>query len=161
MYRPIDLSAYKRIETPFDGTASFRDQSDPLKQFRSVENAYSRFQDMLQQAQAKRTQLNNQVAALNDQLKNAQNDAEVQKLNGSLATAQTSLKDLDGIIDGANHQVQLLHVLNENRMNSEAVAADQISRERNRTTSQMASQAEANASQNSSSKSQGDLPPGF
>jgi len=101
MYRPIDLNAYKRIETPFEGTASFRDETDPLKQFRSVENAYSNFQDMLQQAQSKRKELNTQIAALNDQLKNAQDDAEVQKLHGSLTTAQTSLKDLDGIMDRA------------------------------------------------------------
>jgi len=161
MYRPIDLSAYKRIETPFEGTASFRDEADPLKQFRAVDNAYTKFQDMLQQAQAKRKELNAQIAKLNDQLKNAQDDAEVQKLNGSLSTAQSSLKDLDGIIDGANHQVQLLHVLNENREATEAIAAEEISRARNRESAQMASDAEANGSKSGSSQSQGDLPPGF
>ena len=158
MYRPIDLNAYKRLETPFEGTASFRDEQDPLKQFRAVENAYSNFQEMLQQAQSKRRELNIQIAALNDQLKGAQNDAEVQKLQGSLTTAQTSLKDLDGIMDGAEHQVKLLHMLNENRAASEAIAAEDISRARNRESAKMGSDAEASAAK---SGSQSDMPPGF
>jgi hypothetical protein len=158
MYRPIDLNAYKRIETPFEGTASFRDEEDPLKQFRAVENAYSNFQEMLQQAQTKRKELNIQIAALNDQLKSAQDDAEVQKLQGSLTTAQTSLKDLDGIMDGAEHQVRLLHMLNENRAATEAIAAEEISRARNRESAKMGSDAEASAAKTSS---QSDMPPGF
>ena len=158
MYRPIDLNAYKRIETPFEGTASFRDEEDPLKQFRAVENAYSNLQEMLQQAQSKRRELNIQIAALNDQLKGAQDDAEVQKLQGSLTTAQTSLKDLDGITDGAEHQVKLLHMLNENRAASEAIAAAEISRARNRESAKMGSDAEASAAK---SGSQSDMPPGF
>jgi hypothetical protein len=158
MYRPIDLNAYKRLETPFEGTASFRDEEDPLKQFRAVENAYSNFQEMLQQAQSKRRELNIQIAVLNDQLKGAQDDAEVQKLQGSLTTAQTSLKDLDGIMDGAEHQVRLLHMLNENRAASEAIAAEEISRARNRESAKMGSDAEASAAK---SASQSDMPPGF
>lgn len=158
MYRPIDLNAYKRIETPFEGTASFRDEEDPLKQFRAVENAYSNFQEMLQQAQTKRKELNIQIAALNDQLKSAQDDAEVQKLQGSLTTAQTSLKDLDGIMNGAEHQVRLLHMLNENRAATEAIAAEEISRARNRETAKMGADAEASAAK---SGSQSDMPPGF
>lgn len=158
MYRPIDLNAYKRIETPFEGTASFRDEEDPLKQFRAVENAYSNFQEMLQQAQTKRKELNIQIAALNDQLKSAQDDAEVQKLQGSLITAQTSLKDLDGIMNGAEHQVRLLHMLNENRAASEAIAAEDISRARNRESAKMGSDAEASAAK---SGSPSDMPPGF
>ena len=158
MYRPIDLNAYKRIETPFEGTASFRDEEDPLKQFRAVENAYSNFQEMLQQAQTKRKELNIQIAALNDQLKSAQDDAEVQKLQGSLTTAQTSLKDLDGIMDGAEHQVRLLHMLNENRAATEAIAAEEISRARNRETAKMGADAEASAAK---SGSPSDMPPGF
>ena len=158
MYRPIDLNAYKRLETPFERTASFPAEEDPLKQFRAVENAYSNFQDMLQQAQSKRRELNIQIAALNDQLKGAQDDAEVQKLQGSLTTAQTSLKDLDGIMDGAEHQVKLLHMLNENRAASEAIAAEDISRARNRESAKMGSDAEASAAK---SGSQSDMPPGF
>ena len=159
MYRPIDLNAYKRLETPFEGTASFRDEEDPLKQFRAVENAYSNFQEMLQQAQSKRRELNIQIAALNDQLKGAQDDAEVQKLQGSLTTAQTSLKDLDGIMDGAEHQVKLLHMLNENRAASEAIAAEDISRARNRESAKMGSDAEASAAKSGSQSDM--LPPGF
>ena len=161
MYRPIDLNAYKQIETPFEGTASFRDETDPLKQFRSVENAYSNFQDMLQQAQSKRKELNTQIAALNDQLKNAQDDAEVQKLHGSLTTAQTSLKDLDGIMDGAEHQVKLLHMLNENREATEAIAAEEISRARNRESAKMGSDAEASAAKSGSQNGGNSWPPGF
>jgi polyhydroxyalkanoate synthesis regulator phasin len=161
MYRPIDMNAYKRIETPFEGTASFRDEGDPLKQFRAVENAYSNFQDMLKQAQSKRKELNIKIAALNDQLKNAQDDAEVQKLQGSLTTAQTSLKDLDGIMDGAEHQVKLLHMLNENRAATEAIAAEEISRARNRESAQMGADAESSATKSGSQGNEGSLPPGF
>jgi hypothetical protein len=116
---------------------------------------------MLQQAQSKRKELNTQVAVLNDQLKNAQDDAEVQKLQGSLTTAQSSLKDLDGIMDGAEHQVKLLHMLNENRAATEAIAAEEISRARNRESAQVGSDAEAAAAKSGSQSNGGSWPPGF
>jgi chromosome segregation ATPase len=125
-----------------EGVASFRDPGDPLKRFRAVENAYSRFEVLLLQARSKRQTLKSQISRLNMQLKNAQDDAEVQKLAGSLQAAQTALIDLDDMVDTAHQQMESLQVLNENRKEQEEVAADE-SRERNRELARLAAEAEA------------------
>ena len=99
------MSAWSNVSgdtlASFEGIASFRDSSDPLKRFRAVENAYSRLEILIGRAQNKRRVLNLQIARLNSQLKNARDDAEVQKLVGSLATAQTALDDIDYVSESA------------------------------------------------------------
>ena len=147
LFQPIDMSAWSDVSSwtlaPFEGTASFRDSNDPLKRFRALENAYSRLEILIGQAQNRRRTLNLQVARLNSQLKNARDDAEVQKLVGSLATAQTALDDIDYVSDSAHRQVEMLHVLNQNRQAQEEVAAEEISRKRNRELARLAAEAEA------------------
>jgi hypothetical protein len=144
MFEPIDVEGWKtNVDVSFEGRASFRDTYDPLKSFRAVENAYTQFQSVLTQAQAKRKTLNSEISRLNTQLKNAQDDAEVQKLNGSLQTAQSALEDLDALVDTSHHQVGLLQVLNQNREQAEETAEDEISRERNRATARAAAEAES------------------
>lgn len=159
LFQPINLNGWKNLGTTFDGVASFRDPNDPLKQYRAVENAYSRFQELLLQAQSKRATLKGQIAQLNDQLKGAQTDAEVQKLVGSLATAQTALGDLDSMVETAHGQVESLHLLNENREKEEEVAAEEISRQRNQESARLAAQAEADLPDLTLPND--DLPPGF
>ena len=143
----------------FEGVASFRDPRDPLRGFRAVENAYSRFELLLLQARSKRQTLKSQIARLNMQLKNAKDDAEVQKLSGSLEVARTALIDLDDMVDTAHQQMESLQVLNENRREQEEVAADEISREHNRELARFAAEAEAELPDFNESNS--DLPPGF
>jgi len=161
LFKPINLDSWKRLDEigSFEGIASFRDRSDPLKRFRAVDNAFSRFETLLGRAQNKRKVLNRQIARLTTQLKNAQDDAEVQKLVGSLSAAQTALDDLDGMVDTAHGQVDLLHTLNQNRKEAEEVAAEEISRDRNRELARMAAQAEADLPD--FTQDNADLPPGF
>ncbi|MDD5198385.1 MAG: hypothetical protein PHC88_01155 [Terrimicrobiaceae bacterium] len=159
LFQPINLSSWKDLGTSFQGVASFRDPSDPLKQYRAVENAYSRFQELLLQAQSKRETLKGQIAQLNTQLKGAKDDAEVQKLVGSLATAQTALGDVDSMVETAHSQVESLHTLNQNRKDEEEVAAEDISRERNQESAKLAAQAEADMPDLNLPND--DLPPGF
>jgi len=163
LFEPINLDSWKNLSSDttrsFDGIASFRDPSDPLKRFRAVDNAFSRFETLLGRAQNKRKVLNRQIAKLNTQLKNAQDDAEVQKLVGSLATAQTALNDLDDMVDTARGQVGLLHTLNQNRKEAEEVASEEISRNRNRELAKMAAEAEADLPDFTEDNT--DLPPGF
>lgn len=165
LFEPIHLDSWKNLSTDtarsFEGIASFRDPGDPLKRFRAVDNAFSRFEILLGRAQNKRKVLNRQIAKLNTQLKGAQDDAEVQKLVGSLATAQTSLDDLDSMVDTARGQVELLHTLNQNRKEAEEVAAEEISRERNRELARMAAEAEAELELPDLNAPNNDLPPGF
>ena len=146
LFQPIDLRGWTNLSNDarrtFDGISSFRDQSDPLRQYRAVSNAYSRFEALMGRAQNKRRLLNQQVAKLNTQLKGAKNDAEVQKLAGSLAAAQTALADLDYVSESAGRQVEMLHVLNQNRVMEEEAAADEISRELNRQSALKAIEAE-------------------
>jgi hypothetical protein len=159
LFKPIDLTAYKNLGSSFEGVASFRDSSDPLKQYRAMENAYSRFQELLLQAQSKRVTLKGQIAQLNTQLKGAQSDAEVQKLVGSLSTAQTALGDLDSMVETAHSQVESLHSLNQNRKEEEEVAAEEISRQRNQDSAKLAAQAESELPDLTMPNN--DLPPGF
>lgn len=165
LFQPIDLDSWKGMaldsSRSFDGMGSFRDSSDPLRRFRAVENAFSRFEVLLGRVQNKRKVLNRQIARLNTQLKGAQDDAEVQKLAGSLATAQTALDDLDSMVATARGQVELLHTLNTNRSQAEEVAAEEISRERNRELARMAAEAEAELQLPDFSAPNDDLPPGF
>jgi hypothetical protein len=165
LFKPINLDSWKNLGTDttrsFDGIASFRDPSDPLKRFRAVDNAFSRFENLLGRAQNKRMVLNRQIARLNTQLKNAQDDAEVQKLVGSLAAAQTALNDLDDMVDTARGQVGLLHTLNQNRKEAEEVASEEISRDRNRELAKLAAQADAEVDLPDFSTPNEDLPPGF
>lgn len=165
LFNPINLDSWKNLGADttrsFDGIASFRDPGDPLKRFRAVDNAFSRFETLLGRAQNKRKVLNRQIARLNTQLKNAQDDAEVQKLVGSLATAQTALNDLDDMVDTAHGQVGLLHTLNQNRKEAEEVASEEISRDRNRELAKLAAQADAEVDLPDFSAPNEDLPPGF
>lgn len=161
LFQPINLDGWKNLSDSFDGIAAFRDRSDPLKQYRAVENAYSRFQELLLQAQSKRATLKSQIAELNTQLKGAQTDAEVQKLVGSLATAQAALGDLDDMVQTAHVQVESLHMLNQNREKEEEVAVDEISRQRNQDLSRLAAQAEAEAPLPDFTTPNEDVPPGF
>jgi len=158
LFKPIKVSDWtSRSLASFDGISSFRDPSDPLKQYRAVENAYSRFESTLTQVVAKRKVLNEQVAKLNEQLKEAKDDAEVQKVTGSLQTAQTALNGLDSMVASARSQVQLVHLLNQNRKAQEEVAAEEISRQRNRESARTSAEAEA-ALDNIEKPT---LPPGF
>ena len=165
LFEPINLSSWQYLATDtrrsFDGIASFRDRDDPLKRFRAVENAYSRFEILLGRAHNKRKVLNRKIARLNDQIKGAADDAEVQKLVGSLAAAQAALDDIDYLTDSTASQVQMLHVLNQNRTQAEEVAAEEISRERNRELARMAAEAEAEIELPDFSAPNEDLPPGF
>jgi hypothetical protein len=159
LFEPIDISGWTDVSLPFEGVSSFRDPGDPLKRFRAVENAYSRFEVLLLKARSKRETLKGQIARLNTQLKNAKDDAEVQKLAGSLQAAETALIDLDDMVDTAHQQMESLQVLNENRKEEEEVAADEISRERNQELARLAAEAEAELPDFNEPNS--DLPPGF
>jgi len=165
LFEPINLDSWKNLTLDttrsFEGIASFRDSGDPLKRFRAVDNAFSRFEILLGRAQNKRKVLNRQISRLNTQLKGAQDDAEVQKLVGSLSTAQTALDDLDSMVDTARGQVDLLQTLNQNRSQAEEVAAEEISRERNRELARMAAEAEAELQLPDLTTPNEDLPPGF
>jgi hypothetical protein len=159
LFEPIDIFMWTDVSASFEGVASFRDPGNPLKRFRAVENAYSRFEVLLLQARSKRLTLKGQIARLNTQLKSAKDDAEVQKLAGSLQTAETALIDLDNMVDTARQQMDSIQILNENRKEQEEVAADEISRERNRELARLAAEAEAQLPDFNEVNS--DLPPGF
>jgi len=165
LFEPIEIDRWKSFATTtgatFEGIASFRDSEDPLKRFRAVENAFSRFETLLGQAQNKRKVLNRQISGLNTQLKNAKDDAEVQKLVGSLSTAQTALGDLDEMVETARGQVEMVHTLNQNRTQAEEVAAEEISRERNRELSRLSAAAEAELEMPDFTSPNDDVPPGF
>jgi hypothetical protein len=63
------------------------------------------------------------------------------------------------MVDTAHHQMQSIQVLNDNRKEQEEVAADEISRDRNRELARLAAEAEAQLPDFNEVNS--DLPPGF
>jgi hypothetical protein len=62
-------------------------------------------------------------------------------------------------VDTSHQQMESLQVLNENRKEQEEVAADEISRERNREFARLAAKAEAKLPD--FNEPNADLPPGF
>jgi hypothetical protein len=69
------------------------------------------------------------------------------------------LIDLDHLVDTSHRQMESLQVLNENRKEQEEVAADEISRERNRELARLAAEAEAKLPDFNEPNT--DLPSGF
>ena len=129
-----------------------------MKRFRAVENAYSRFEVLLLQARSKRETLKGQIARLNIQLKNAKDDAEVQKLAGSLKAAERPLSTRRH----GGHRAPANGVPPSPQREPEGigeVAAKEISRERNQELRRLAAEAEAELPDFSEANS--DLPPGF
>lgn len=80
---------------------------------------------------------------------------------GSLETAQAALTDLDYVSESAAREVEMLHTLNENRREEEEVAAEEISRERNRELAKLAAEADAAVELPDFTEPNSDLPPGF
>ena len=64
-------------------------------------------------------------------------------------------------METARGQVELLHTLNENRKEAEEVAAEEISRSRNRELARMAAEAEAELQLPDFTTPLEDVPPGF
>ena len=159
LFEPIDMSGWTDVSSSFEGVASFRDPADPLRRFRAVgtPTRASRFCFSRRGANARRSRASSPGSM--SQLKNAKDDAEVQKLAGSLQAAETALIDLDDMVDTAHQQMESLQVLNENRKEQEEVAADEISRERNQELARLAAEAEAELPDFNEPNS--DLPPGF
>ena len=65
------------------------------------------------------------------------------------------------MVGTARGQVESLHMLNQNRKEAEEVAADEISRDRNRELAKLSAQAEAEADLPDFNQDNADLPPGF
>lgn len=123
----IDIEKYVGTNS-YTGMSAFRDQKDPLKRYRAIENAYTEYEKSIQDAQKKRILLNKQIAKLNSQLKGAKTDAEVQKLQASLLASQTALSSLDQMEANSAERLKLLIALNENREKMEQAAYAEINR---------------------------------
>ncbi len=121
----IDIEKYVRSNS-YTGMSAFRDPKDPLKRYRAIENAYTEYEKNIHEAQKKRITLNQQIAKLNSQLKGAQTDAEVQKLQASLIASQAALSSLDQIEANSAERLKLLIALNENREKMEQAACAEI-----------------------------------
>ena len=137
---PIDIDRFVRSNS-YTGISSFRDPKDPLKRYRAIENAYAEYENSIQQAQKKRIILNQQIARLNNQLKGAKTDAEVQKLQASLLASQSALTSLDQMEAQGGERVKMLIKLNENREKMEMAADNEITKKRNANATDEASRA--------------------
>jgi hypothetical protein len=121
----IDIEKYVKSNS-YTGMSAFRDPKDPLKRYRAIENAYGEYEKNIQEAQKQRAILNQQIAQMNSQLKGAQTDAEVQKLQASLLASQAALSSLDKMEANSAERLKLLMALNENREKMEQAACAEI-----------------------------------
>jgi hypothetical protein len=133
---PINLNAWMSAGRS-GGFRALTYNSDPLAKYRAVEYAYQRYNMQLQIGSARAQQMRAQIKALQGRLGTAATDAETQKIQGSLISADAALQDLEGSIQLSSDQINIARTLAENRRVQEVEAY-------NATVNQMNQETEAN-----------------
>ena len=112
---------------------SFTYSSDPLARYRAVEFAYERYNAQLQSSVYKAQYMRNQIRMLQSRLGSASTDAETQKIQGSLTSADAALQDLETSIELSSEQINVARTLAVNRQDQEREAyratVDQMNQE--------------------------------
>jgi hypothetical protein len=133
---PISLDAWMNAGRN-GGFRALTYNPDPLAKYRAVEYAYQRYNTQLQISSARAQQMRAQIRALQARLGTATTDAETQKIQGSLISADAALEDLEGSIRLSSDQINIARTLAENRRDQEIEAY-------NATVNQMNQEIEAN-----------------
>ena len=129
---PINLDGW--MNAGRNGTfRSFTYNSDPLARYRAVEFAYQRYNGQLQSSVYRAQSMRAQIRRLQARLGSASTDAETQKIQGSLTTADAALQDLETSIQLSSEQVNVARTLAVNRQDQEREAyratVDQMNQE--------------------------------
>jgi hypothetical protein len=118
---PIDLAGWKNAARGGSFYA-FTYNADPLAKYRAVEFAYQRYNSQLQSSVYRAQYMRGQLNRLQSRLNSASTDAEVQKVKGSLTTADAALQDIETAIKLSADQVQVARMLAMNRQDQEREA---------------------------------------
>ena len=129
---PINLDGWKNAAR--GGTFnSFTYNADPLARYRAVEFAYQRYNSQLQSSVYRAQYMRGQINRLQSRLGSASTDAEVQKVKGSLITADAALQDIETSIQLSSEQINVARTLAMNRHDQEREAyratVDQMNQE--------------------------------
>jgi hypothetical protein len=134
--QPISLNAWMNAGRQ-GGFRALTYNPDPLAKYRAVEYAYQRYNTQLQISSARAQQMRTKIRTLQTRLGTATTDAETQKIQGSLISADAALEDLEGSIRLSSDQINIARTLAENRRDQEIEAY-------NATVNQMNQEVEAN-----------------
>ena len=129
---PINLDGWKNAAR--GGTFNaFTYNADPLARYRAVEFAYQRYNSQLQSSVYRAQYMRGQINRLQSRLGSASTDAEVQKVKGSLITADAALQDIETSIQLSSEQINVARTLAMNRQDQEREAyratVDQMNQE--------------------------------
>jgi CRISPR/Cas system-associated endoribonuclease Cas2 len=129
---PINLDGWKNAAR--GGTFnSFTYNADPLARYRAVEFAYQRYNSQLQSSVYRAQYMRGQINRLQSRLGSASTDAETQKVQGSLITADAALQDIETSIQLSSEQINVARTLAMNRHDQEREAyratVDQMNQE--------------------------------
>jgi hypothetical protein len=129
---PINLDGWKNAARSGSFNA-FTYNADPLARYRAVEFAYQRYNSQLQTSVYRAQYMRSQIRRLQSQLGSASTDAETQKLQGSLTTADAALQDIETSIQLSSEQINVARTLAVNRQDQEREAyratVDQMNQE--------------------------------
>jgi hypothetical protein len=130
--QPINLDGWKNAARGGNFN-SFIYNADPLAKYRAVEFTYQRYNSQLQSSVYRAQYMRSQLRRLQARLGSASSDAEVQKLQGSIATADAALQDIETSIHLSSEQINVARALAVNRRDQEDAAydatVDQMTRE--------------------------------
>jgi hypothetical protein len=129
---PINLDGWKNAARGGNFN-SFIYNADPLAKYRAVEFTYQRYNSQLQSSVYRAQYMRGQIRRLQTRLGSATTDAEVQKIQGSLTTADAALQDIETSIHLSSEQINVARTLAVNRRDQEDAAydatVDQMTRE--------------------------------
>jgi CRISPR/Cas system-associated endoribonuclease Cas2 len=129
---PINLDGLKNAARA-GSFNSFTYNADPLARYRAVEFTYQRYNSQLQSSVYRAQYLRGQIRRLQTRLGSASTDAEVQKIQGSLITADAALQDIATSIQLSADQINIARTLAVNRQDQEREACratvDQMNQE--------------------------------
>ena len=118
---PINLNGWKNAARG-GSFNSFIYNDDPLAKYRAVEFTYQRYNSQLQSSVYRAQYMRSQLRRLQARLGSASSDAEVQKLQGSIATADAALQDIETSIHLSSEQINVARALAVNRQDQEREA---------------------------------------
>ena len=119
--QPIDLAGWKAAAR--GGTFNaFIYNDDPLARYRATEMAFQRYNSRLQGSAYRAQYMRGQLNRMNSRLGTASTDAEVQKLQSSLITADAALQNIEISIQHDAEQIGIARTMAENYSDQEKEA---------------------------------------
>ena len=119
--QPVDLNGWKNAARGGNFYA-YTYNADPLAKYRATTLAFERYNARLQGSAYRAQYMRGQLSRLQGRLNTSTTDAEVQKVKGSIETADAALQNIEIQIQHEGDQVELARTMAENRADEERAA---------------------------------------